>query len=101
LPHCRWEVSVDESTETLEEADITALTRTTTAATFKFPDMRDGTPHVPLAPGASEAAVAPGASEAAVVRGASEAAVVRGASEAAVAPQVPVALRASVAPGSE
>jgi hypothetical protein len=46
-PHCRWEVSIDESTETLPEADITKLTRTTTAALFEFPDMRDGTPHIP------------------------------------------------------
>src|SRR5580698_6599463 len=27
--------------------DITAMTRTTGAATFRFPAMRDGTPHVP------------------------------------------------------
>ena len=46
VPHCRWEVVIDEDTETLEEADITAVTRMTTAASFKFPAMRDGTPHV-------------------------------------------------------
>ena len=28
-------------------ADITTMTRHTTAATFRFPPMRDGTPHVP------------------------------------------------------
>jgi hypothetical protein len=34
----------------LPEADITKLTRATTAATFDFPPMRDGTPHVPPPP---------------------------------------------------
>jgi len=47
VPHCRWEVVIDDDTETLPEADITAVTRLTTAATFRFPPMRDGTPHVP------------------------------------------------------
>jgi hypothetical protein len=47
VPHCRWEVVIDDDTETLPEADITALTRGTTAATFQFPPMRDGTPHIP------------------------------------------------------
>ena len=28
-------------------ADITTITQMTTAATFAFPPMRDGTPHVP------------------------------------------------------
>ena len=46
-PHCRWEVVIDDDTETLPEADITKMTRRTTAATFQFPPMRDGTPHVP------------------------------------------------------
>lgn len=47
VPHCRWEVVIDDDTETLPEADITTLTRGTTAARFEFPPMRDGTPHVP------------------------------------------------------
>ena len=47
VPHCRWEVVIDDDTETLPEADITAMTRLTGAATFRFPAMRDGTPHVP------------------------------------------------------
>jgi hypothetical protein len=47
MPVCRWEVIIDEDTEVLPEADITRLTRTTTAATFEFPPMRDGTPHIP------------------------------------------------------
>jgi hypothetical protein len=46
-PHCRWEVVIDDATETLTEADVTKLTRTTTAARFDFPPMRDGTPHIP------------------------------------------------------
>ena len=46
-PHCRWEVVIDDDTETLPEADITKLTRRTTAATFEFPPLRDGTPHIP------------------------------------------------------
>src|SRR5437588_456384 len=37
MPHCRWEVVIDDDTETLPEADITALTRRTTAARFDFP----------------------------------------------------------------
>ena len=49
-PHCRWEVVIDDDTETLPEADITRITATTTAATFRFPPMRDGTPHVPVRP---------------------------------------------------
>ncbi|MQY03091.1 hypothetical protein [Actinomadura macrotermitis] len=48
VPHCRWEVVIDESTETLPEAEITAMTRGTTAATHRFPPLRDGTPHIPL-----------------------------------------------------
>jgi hypothetical protein len=48
-PVCRWEVIIDDDTEVLPEADITALTRTTTAARFEFPPMRDGTPHIPRA----------------------------------------------------
>ncbi|MDX6284880.1 MAG: hypothetical protein QOG53_365 [Frankiales bacterium] len=46
-PHCRWEVVIDDDTKTLPEADITKLTRSTTAARFDFPPMRDGTPHIP------------------------------------------------------
>ena len=38
---------IDDDTETLPEADITAITRDHGAATFRFPAMRDGTPHVP------------------------------------------------------
>ena len=49
VPHCRWEVVIDDDTETLPEADITRITAGTTAATFRFPAMRDGTPHVPRA----------------------------------------------------
>ena len=48
VPVCRWEVTIDDGTEVLPEADITKLTRGTTAARFRFPPMRDGTPHVPL-----------------------------------------------------
>lgn len=51
-PHCRWEVVIDEETETLPEADITKITRMTTAATFAFPDMKDGTSHIPASAGA-------------------------------------------------
>jgi hypothetical protein len=47
VPHCRWEVVIDDDTETLPEAEITKITRLTTAATFEFPPMKDGTPHVP------------------------------------------------------
>jgi hypothetical protein len=47
VPHCRWEVVIDDDTEVLPVADITTMTRHTTAATFRFPPMRDGTPHVP------------------------------------------------------
>lgn len=47
VPHCRWEVVIDDDTETLPEADITTMTRRTTAATFEFPPFRDGTPHDP------------------------------------------------------
>jgi hypothetical protein len=46
-PHCRWELIIDEDNQPLDEADITKITRMTTAATFEFPPMRDGTPHVP------------------------------------------------------
>jgi len=49
VPHCRWEVTIDDDNVTLPEADITAITRLTTAARFAFPPMRDGTPHVPAA----------------------------------------------------
>jgi hypothetical protein len=48
-PVCGWEVVIDDDTATLPEAQITAATRGTTAATFEFPPMRDGTPHVPEA----------------------------------------------------
>jgi len=47
VPHCRWEVVIADDTETLPEADITALTRRTTPASFEFPPFRDGTPHDP------------------------------------------------------
>ncbi|MHB8438892.1 MAG: hypothetical protein ACYDD4_07000 [Acidimicrobiales bacterium] len=50
MPHCRWEVVIDDDTATLPEADITAVTRATGAAQFRFPPMRDGTPHVRPAP---------------------------------------------------
>ena len=50
MPHCRWEVTIDSDTEVLPEADITRITRGTTAARFRFPPMRDGTPHIPAAP---------------------------------------------------
>jgi hypothetical protein len=53
-PHCRWELVIDDDNETLPEADITAVTRMTTAATFEFPPMRDGTPHVPKRPAPTE-----------------------------------------------
>jgi len=49
VPHCRWEVTIDDDNVTLPEADITAITRLTTAARFTFPPMRDGTPHLPAA----------------------------------------------------
>jgi hypothetical protein len=49
VPHCRWELVIDDDTETLPEADITTMTRRTTAATFEFPPLRDGTPHAPSA----------------------------------------------------
>ena len=47
VPHCRWEIVIEDETETLPEKDITKITRMTTAATFTFPAMKDGTPHVP------------------------------------------------------
>lgn len=59
VPHCRWEVVIDDDTETLPEAEITALTRRTTAATFDFPPMKDGTPHVPTSPAAPATGSAP------------------------------------------
>jgi hypothetical protein len=40
-------VVIEEATETLPEPDITAVTRLTTAATFAYPPLRDGTPHIP------------------------------------------------------
>jgi hypothetical protein len=51
VPVCRWEVVIDDDTEVLPEAGITSITRGTTAATYDFPPMRDGTPHVPDATG--------------------------------------------------
>jgi hypothetical protein len=51
-PHCRWEIVIEDETETLPEKDITKITRGTTAATFSFPDMKDGTPHIPAGRGA-------------------------------------------------
>jgi hypothetical protein len=47
VPFCRWEVVIDDDTETLPEPQITTMTRGTTAARFEFPPMRDGTPHIP------------------------------------------------------
>jgi hypothetical protein len=47
VPHCRWEVVIDDDTEVLAEAEITRMTRGTTAASFRFPPMRDGAPHIP------------------------------------------------------
>ncbi len=47
VPVCRWEVVIDQDTEVLPEADITRITRGTTAATYQFPPMRDGTPQIP------------------------------------------------------
>lgn len=47
VPHCRWEVVIADDTETLPEAEITTMTRRSTAATFEFPPFRDGTPHDP------------------------------------------------------
>ncbi len=47
VPHCRWEVVIDDDNETLDEPDITRITRATGAATFAYPPMRDGTPHLP------------------------------------------------------
>jgi hypothetical protein len=44
-------VVIEDETETLPEADITKITRLTTAATFTFPDMKDGTPHLPAPAG--------------------------------------------------
>ncbi len=51
VPHCRWEIVIEDETETLPEKDITKITRMTTAATFTFPAMKDGTPHIPPAAG--------------------------------------------------
>ena len=48
VPHCRWELVIEDETETLPEKDITKITRGTTAATFAFPVMKDGTPHLPV-----------------------------------------------------
>jgi hypothetical protein len=50
VPVCRWEVIIDDDTEVLPQADITTITRGTTAATYQFPPMRDGTPHLPPPP---------------------------------------------------
>ena len=36
-PHCRWEVVIDDDTETLPEAEITKITRLTTAADVRVP----------------------------------------------------------------
>ena len=56
VPVCRWEVIIDDDTEVLGEADITKLTRGTTAARYEFPPMRDGTPHIPAQPADAGAA---------------------------------------------
>ncbi|NJP88444.1 hypothetical protein HCN51_03035 [Nonomuraea sp. FMUSA5-5] len=37
VPHCRWEVVIDDDTGPVGEAPITAMTRGTTAARFRFP----------------------------------------------------------------
>src|SRR5664279_4424278 len=42
--------TIDVDNETLPEAEITTITKMTTAATFEFPPMRNGTPHVPVRP---------------------------------------------------
>ncbi|WP_067819598.1 hypothetical protein [Actinomadura kijaniata] len=47
VPHCRWEVVIDDETPVLPEAEITRMTRGTTAARHRFPPLRDGTPHIP------------------------------------------------------
>jgi hypothetical protein len=47
VPHCRWEIVIDDDTEPVGEAEITRMTRGTTAANFRYPPMRDGTPHIP------------------------------------------------------
>ncbi|WP_067481671.1 hypothetical protein [Actinomadura hibisca] len=47
VPHCRWEVIIDDDTPVLPEADITRMTAGTTAARHRFPPLRDGTPHIP------------------------------------------------------
>lgn len=49
-PHCRWMITIDDDNETLPEADITRIVRGTTCATFEYPPMRDGTPHIPAPP---------------------------------------------------
>lgn len=54
-PHCRWEVTIGDDNETLPEADITKIVRGTTAASFEYPPMRDGTPHLPPPAGAAAA----------------------------------------------
>jgi hypothetical protein len=59
-PHCRWELIIDDDNQTLEEADITKITRMTTAANFEFPPMRDGTPHLPATPAGSGAGTGDG-----------------------------------------
>jgi hypothetical protein len=46
-PHCRWEVVIDDDTETLPEADITRITAGTTAATFAFPPCATAPPTSP------------------------------------------------------
>ncbi|MGQ0431646.1 MAG: hypothetical protein ACT452_04470 [Microthrixaceae bacterium] len=58
VPHCRWEITIDDANETLDEPPITTMTRGTTAATFQFPPMRDGTPHLP--PSATRVSVGSG-----------------------------------------
>ena len=37
VPHCRWEVVIDEDTETLPDADITTMTRTDRGGHLPFP----------------------------------------------------------------
>jgi hypothetical protein len=54
-PHCRWEVFIDDGNETFPEADITKVVRGTTAASFEYPPMRDGTPHLPPQAGSGAA----------------------------------------------
>src|SRR5258708_37102384 len=52
VPHCRWEIVIEDDTETLPEKDITKITRLAPAAPFTSPAPNDGPPPVPTGPGA-------------------------------------------------